>query len=64
MTCAEIENEKPVNMGESFQDYSWIQDFEADFRKKFWILRLTFQRNSGFWGWLSKEIKDFLGWLL
>ena len=20
-----------LNMGESFQDYSWIQDFEADF---------------------------------
>ena len=23
-----------VVMGESFQDYSWIQDFEADFPKK------------------------------
>ena len=24
-----------IDMGESFQDYSWIQDFEADL--KFWI---------------------------
>ena len=23
-----------VSMGESFQDYSWIQDFEADFPQK------------------------------
>ena len=28
-------------MGESFQDYSWIQDFEADFPQKV--------------GWLSTE---------
>ena len=26
--------QKPVLMGESFQDYSWIQDFEADFPQK------------------------------
>ena len=24
-------------MGESFHDYSWIQDFEADFPQKVWI---------------------------
>ena len=23
-----------INMGESFQDFSWIQDFVADFPKK------------------------------
>ena len=23
-----------IHMGESFQDYSWIQDFEADFPQK------------------------------
>ena len=31
-------------MDESLQDYSWIQDFEADFLY-----------NSGFWGRLSIE---------
>ena len=25
-----------MHMGERFQDYSWIQDFEADF-PKYWI---------------------------
>ena len=24
-----------IYMGESLQDYSWIQDFEADFPQKF-----------------------------
>ena len=28
------ENNIIVYMGESFQDYSWIQDFEADFPQK------------------------------
>ena len=34
-------------MAESFQDYSWIQDFEADFPQKvksplkFWIREIT-----------------------
>ena len=28
------ENCKVKHMGESFQDYSWIQDFEADFPQK------------------------------
>ena len=27
-------HEHGINMGESFQDYSWIQDFEADFPQK------------------------------
>ena len=25
---------KDIHMGESFQDYSWIQDYEADFSQK------------------------------
>ena len=28
------ENFHPWIMDESFQDYSWIQDFEADFQQK------------------------------
>ena len=28
-------------MGESFQDYSWIQDFEADFPKKVSLIMLN-----------------------
>ena len=31
-----------ITIGESFQDYAWIQGFGADF-----------PYNSGFWGWLS-----------
>ena len=28
------ENGRAFHMGESFQDYSWFQDFEADFPQK------------------------------
>ena len=32
LNCKSCHND--VCMGESFQDYSWFQDFEADFPKK------------------------------
>ena len=31
----------PIFMGESFQDYSWIQDFEADFPQKVSLIMLN-----------------------
>ena len=31
---SQIYTKSDNHMGESFQDYSWIQDFEADFPKK------------------------------
>ena len=34
LTNACWEDRDQLSMGESFQDYSWIQDFEADFPKK------------------------------
>ena len=47
-----------IVMGESFQNYSWMLDFDTVFPKKeFRIWRLTFLwNNSGFRGWLSIEI--------
>ena len=43
-------------MGESFQDYSWIQDFEADFRpqnaepgKLYYLLCLIFSLSKDNW---------------
>ena len=37
-----------VHMGESFQDYSWIQDFEADFPKKVSLKMLNSADNNSF----------------
>ena len=35
-------------MGESLQDYSWIQDFEADFPQKVSLKMLNSAGNSSF----------------
>ena len=35
-------------MGESFQDYSWIQDFEADFQQKVSLKILNYGDNNTF----------------
>ena len=35
-------------MGESFQDYSWIQDFEADFPQKVNLKMLNYGDHNSF----------------
>ena len=35
-------------MGESFQDYAWIQDFEADFQQKVSLKMLNSAGNISF----------------
>ena len=37
-----------IIMGESFQDYSWIQDFEADFPQKVSLKILNSAGNNSF----------------
>ena len=40
-------------MGESFQDYSWIQDFEADFPQKVSLNILNSADSYGFFDLIS-----------
>ena len=51
-------------MGESFQDYSWIQDFEADFPKKVSLKMLNSADNDSFSDFVSVYLKvfDYLTW--
>ena len=37
-----------LHMGESFQDYSWIQDFEADFPQKIGLKMLNYADFNSF----------------
>ena len=37
-----------LHMGESFQDYSWIQDFEAEFPQKVGLKMLNYADFSSF----------------
>ena len=46
-------------MGESFQDYSWIQDFEADFPEKFSLKMLNSAGNNSFSNLVSVYQKVF-----
>ena len=46
-------------MGESFQDYSWIQDFEADFPLKVSLKMLSSAGNNSFYGVVSVYLKVF-----
>ena len=47
-----------THMGESFQDYSWIQDFEADFQKV-GLKMLNSAGNNSFSDLVSVSIKLF-----
>ena len=49
-------------MGESFQDYSWIQDFEADFPQKVSLEILNLGDNNSFFDLFSVCLKtiDYL----
>ena len=51
-------------MGESFQDYSWIQDFEADFPKKVSLKMLNSAAKHSFSDLVSSYLKvfDLLTW--
>ena len=40
-------------MSESFQDYSWIQDFEADFPQKVSLKILNYADSYGFFDLIS-----------
>ena len=44
-------------MGESFQDYSWIQDFEADFPYKVSLKMLNSAGNDSFSDLVSVYLK-------
>ena len=44
-------------MGESFQDHSWIQDFEADFLQKVGLKILNWADNYGFFDFISVYLK-------
>ena len=46
-------------MGESFQDYSWIQDFEADFPKKISLKILNSEGYNSFSDLVSVYLKVF-----
>ena len=50
-------------MGESFQDYSWVQDFEADFPLKV-SLKMLNNADNNFSGLVSVYLKvfDHLTW--
>ena len=51
-------------MGESFQDYSWIPDFEADFPQKV-ILKILNQADSYiFFDLISVYLKTFKHFIL
>ena len=49
--CLSILSQNSIHMdhmGESFQDYSWIQDFEADFPQKVSLKMLNSAGNNTF----------------
>ena len=46
-----------TSIGESFQDYSWIQDFEADFSLKVSLTILNLADNSCFFDFLSAYVR-------
>ena len=46
-------------MGENFQDYSWIQDFDADFPYKVSLKMLNSAGNNSFTDLVSVYLKVF-----
>ena len=48
-----------IHMGESFQDYSWMQDFEADFPKSVSLKMLNSAGNYSFSDLVSVYLKVF-----
>ena len=54
-----------ICMGKSFQDNSWIQDFEADFPEKVSLKMLNSAGNSSFSDLVSVYLKVFyhLTWI-
>ena len=48
-----------VHMGESFQDYSWIQDFEADFPQKVHLKMLNLGDHNSFSDLFSVCLRTF-----
>ena len=46
-------------MGESFQDYSWIQNFEADFPQKVSLKMLNKGDHNSFSGLFSVCLRTF-----
>ena len=44
-------------MGESFQDYSWIHDFDADFPQKVSPKIVNYSDSNGHFGFTSVDLK-------
>ena len=53
-----------IHMGESFQDYFWIQDFEADFPQKVSLKMLNYGDYNSFSDLFSACLKTIDHWNL